>query len=379
MNAAYLLVVIAIAISSAGAQKVGKLTEELRLDATKEDFPRVGGVHIGPRGQMAVMIPRDNQIRLYDSVGRRLGVAGRSGSGPGEFRAMTNAGWVSDTLWVFDHQQRRTVFVGSDGKVLRTTPMPSGKLAGATAVPNLPMGMFLIALAVYGDGQLLVSGRAVFSGNSAREFFGLMKPDGSITEITGIPNSNDPKYWMTVGGLTRGIPLIIPPRGLIMHDGSGYGSMVVENSRPNGGVINVTTFRLGGAKNISTAIPFDGVLVPRRVRDSLLALENPPPDPRREGSELGPRFQEIARQRMPAFYPPVTAARFGLDGSVWMQQRTTESRQSYRVLDQRGTEVGTVTLPERTTLSQATLTHVWVVERDVDDLPSVLRHRLTWH
>ncbi len=38
-----------VALIGASGQKVAKLTEDLRLDATAEDFPRVSNVVVGPR------------------------------------------------------------------------------------------------------------------------------------------------------------------------------------------------------------------------------------------------------------------------------------------------------------------------------------------
>jgi hypothetical protein len=75
-----------------------ELVEELRLDPMAEDFSVVTNIGVGPRGQIAVLLPQDGQVRLFDSTGARLAAIGRRGSGPGEFQFPARVGWVADTM-----------------------------------------------------------------------------------------------------------------------------------------------------------------------------------------------------------------------------------------------------------------------------------------
>ena len=53
---------------------------------------------------------------------------GRAGSGPGEFRGLGSIGFIGDTLYATDFQQRRTTLFGVDGRYLRTIlakPVPA--------------------------------------------------------------------------------------------------------------------------------------------------------------------------------------------------------------------------------------------------------------
>ena len=53
-----------------------QLVQDLRLDAKVEDFSAFSRVIVGPKGQMAVPLAQDMEIRLYDAAGRRVATAG---------------------------------------------------------------------------------------------------------------------------------------------------------------------------------------------------------------------------------------------------------------------------------------------------------------
>ena len=75
-----------------------QLVEEVRLDPTTEDFPDAGSVLANSRGEMAVFVNKDQQFRFYDASGRKLGVFGRIGSGPGEIGRILNGRWPRSSV-----------------------------------------------------------------------------------------------------------------------------------------------------------------------------------------------------------------------------------------------------------------------------------------
>ena len=93
-------------------------------------------------------------------------------------------------------------------------------------------------------------------------------------------------------------------------------------------------------------------------------------------ANLYQRRQEIARERMPSVHPPLTAFRMGMDGTFWIDLRETEEGPIALVLDEDGRPLAHVLLPPRTTIRQATRSHIWVTERNEFDLASVVRYRV---
>lgn len=57
--------------------------------------------------------------------------------------------------------------------------------------------------------------------------------------------------------------------------------------------------------------------------------------------------------------------------------RDTANTRRVLILDPEGNPSGTFPLPPRATVRQANATHVWMTQRDEDDLTTALRYRLT--
>ena len=62
-----------------------------------------------------------------------------------------------------------------------------------------------------------------------------------------------------------------------------------------------------------------------------------------------------------------------------MELRRTDRGTPVHVLSETGDPVGSLLLPARTRIQQATMTHVWVTEYDPLDLASVVRYRVIRH
>jgi hypothetical protein len=130
----------------AAAQTLPKrqLVEELRLDANTEDFPDIGNVLVNARGDIAVFVNKDQQLRFYDAKGVKLGTFGRVGSGPSEFRRANMHGWAGDTLWVYDVDLRRITFISPARQLLRSEVLNQslnsmgGYAPGTTPPPTRP-------------------------------------------------------------------------------------------------------------------------------------------------------------------------------------------------------------------------------------------------
>ena len=95
-------------------------------------------------------------------------------------------------------------------------------------------------------------------------------------------------------------------------------------------------------------------------------------------NNLTRRFRAEARERAPVVYPPA-AVTLGLDGTIWVELRRTDRGTPVHVLSETGDPIGSLLLPPRSRVQQASMTHLWVTEYDPLDLASVVRYRVIRH
>jgi len=103
----------------------------------------------------------DHDVKLYGPDGRRRGVAGRAGRGPGEFSALTSGGVFGDSVFGFDMVAGRLYLFGPGGAVARAVAVPQGTWS-ATAVDD---SLFLLIRSV---------------APARRDALLLMRPDGTL-------------------------------------------------------------------------------------------------------------------------------------------------------------------------------------------------------
>jgi hypothetical protein len=350
-----------------------RIIEELRLDATAEDFPRVAQVYVGPRRQIVVPIQTDQQLRVYDAAGKRLAAFGRRGAGPGEFFHMSFVGWSGDSIWVGDIRQRRTTFIGPDYKLIRTEIWPqSDRREGETARISA-----FDPLALLPDGSWL--GQAViWSANrdGYRSILAVRSPTGSMRTVLAMNFETDPRM-MWIAGFGRDVPFSLQPQYSFAYDGSRVAELTAPMPSAETSFFAVTVYRASGDTAFTRRYPFRGVPIPKRVADSALAAMIPAAGRATEGpADLPQRFQAMARERMSSWYIPVETITLGLDQTIWVGMRPTEEGRLYLVLNNRGDPVASMLLPRTSRLRQATATQVWVTETDNDGLTSVVRYRV---
>lgn len=380
-------------ISAQPAPPHATITEDLRLDASTEDFPRVRTVYVGPRGQIVVVITPDEQMRVYDAAGRRIASLGRIGSGPGEFRQVSGIGWKADTMWAHDGAQRRMTYYAPGGALVRTTPNatfdppPSDADREKARAEGRGIPLSSIApLAVQRDGSIVGQrmlpvtdsrpNRVSFGGDIALV---RVAADGSAQrQLAVLPWRGDERWAMTVDMFGRQVPFAMVPAVAVAVDGGRFAHAVGELTARSGGTFTITLLRATADTAFVRSYPFSGVPIPGAVRDSALAAMLPPPGRATEGSpDMPQRFQAIAREKMPPVYPAFEQLVIGLDNTVWVGSRRSADGQSFLVLNGRGDPVATVVIPANSRLRQASATHAYVTETDADGLVSVVRYRIT--
>ncbi|HEX9565069.1 MAG TPA: hypothetical protein VF981_13895 [Gemmatimonadaceae bacterium] len=349
-----------------------RITEELRLDATAEDFPSVSRVFVGPGGQIVVPISADQHLRIYDSTGKRIAVVGHRGEGPGEFTGIGLVGWLRDTLWASDSRQRRTVFMGPDYRVLRTESWPqvgpggidSRKFRFASPIVMLPGGATLV--------------QAIAAPPGRRVVLGILSSGGYLQESLSMTDAEMSPDMIWISGWGFGVPFSLQPQYAFAHDGSRFTQLSAPIPDRSDGTFTVTLFQTDGDTVFTRSYPFRGATIPRRVADSVVATLGPAPGHAvNTPVDLARQVQAEARRRMSSWYIPVETILLGLDRTIWIGLRVTDEGRGYLILNDRGDPIGSLMVPASTRVRQASATRIWVTATDEDGLSSVVRYRVS--
>jgi hypothetical protein len=379
------LSVLALVSSPAAAQSAPRvrITEDLRLDANAENFSAVGLIYVGPRREIIVPLRQDMQIRMYDSTGKRIAAVGRRGSGPGEFQSIGQTGWIADTLWTYDLQQRRFTLISPAGVVLRTIPLGanrSGPQGNARTAGELE---YFIPYVLNADGSIVGEGRFHQESKPGAYVWAEARivhspAVGEMRTLAKSPEYQNGPWYMTVEIFGNPVPFAPLPQTVFSLDGKRFALFTVDLKGREGGTYTIQMFRTTGQVIFNKTFPYTGLPIPQRVVDSTLAAMIPPGGRALEGpADMPQRFQAIAKQKMPPVYPPVQAVIPSYDNTTWVVLRRTPEGQTAIVLNARGEPVGSVAVPPRSRILQGSATHVWMTETDADGLVSVVRYKLS--
>ncbi len=376
----FAFVLIAPALQAQPTAPRARIVEDLRLDATKEDFTVFRRLYVGPRGQIVVPLAQDMQLRVYDSTGKPIGRVGRKGSGPGEFRVLQSIGWVADTLWVYDGTQERLTFFAPDLRMLRSialgdqqVPVPSGYPSGS---PQL--NLFQPA-AVYGDGSMLAEGRVAPVARTKEAQYDerivvRAAPAAPTRFVAKSPVYEDKRWYVSAGGFGMQVPFALWPITSYAFDGSRLAHLWADADTPTGGHLFVSALNSRGDTLFARSYPYVGERISKASADSAVATMVL----RGEGSpEISQQLQTLMRAHMPSTYVPTESLVIGRDNTLWIGMRATAEGPSALVLNLRGDPVATVLLPPKTTVRQASATRIWTTQTDADGLVSVVRYKVS--
>lgn len=349
------------------------LVQDLRLDADAENFSLVGPVRVGSHGRIAVGLPQDSEVRLYDAEGRLVSAIGRRGEGPGEFRHMGSLTWLEDTLVVDDPVLRRHTFVDLDGRLLRTRTFPAPfTQASATSSDGreaITFRFFLSISAAPGDEALGIASPVVPPRGPDRVPAPRMLISlGAAVQARLLaipPDGYDDRRMITLAGRSNPVPFAFQPQIVVSSNGQRVLFASADQSQREG-TFQLTVLELDGDTIFHRSYPFAGEpITPTEVDSAVAAMTSVD------------RFREVARQRIPAVHAPIESVVLALDGTVWVTLRGTATGREVLVLDAEGEPVALVPLPARTRVQEASRTHVYVTETDSLGLISVARYRIT--
>ena len=351
--------------SADSGNAVWELVEDLRLDAEVEDFSLVGRLYVGPRREIVVPEPQDFRMRVYDSAGTLVTMIGRSGEGPGEFQHVGPVYWAADTLVVGDGSLARTTYFRADGTVARTEAFRFWN-------PNFDAGRPDSTFFAFGpqaiDDEGAMLGVAYLNLRESVELVVLRVPrDGTPGVVASPPQYEDERWSVTISGLTNPVPFAFRVRVGIAPDGSGFLFMTADQSTLDP-TYSLTLVRPTNDTVFARSYAYPGEAIPDSAMERGIADMVPE-------NELARRFRAGARALAPLVYPPADVT-LGLDGTIWVELRRTDRGTPVHVISEAGDPIGSLLLPARSRIRQASLTHLWVTESDELGLASVVRYQV---
>lgn len=348
----------------AQSQRILQLTEDLRIDGKKEDFSVVGTIQVHRRGDVAIAFPQDGTVRIYNAYGRRAATVGQRGNGPNEFRDVAVEGWRGDTIWAVDRLAHRITFVAIGGKVLRTELLPKSLDRPAIGTPPVAGGLRsrFTPRAMSLDGAMLGTGMvAVPRGSATIDVRAIVRVHGDATpKIIAIVPEQDTRWHPSFG---------YRPQLALSPNGTRVAYVQVDGMSGVRGSFTLSVFGSGGDTLMMKSFPYTGVRIPRRVADSLSRSG------RRDGPDARGAARRVMKDSIPPIFPPVRGVLIGHDESVWITIRESADIYSVFVVDDISA-TKPLAIPARSRVVAATATHLWMLERDVDDVESVVRYRV---
>ena len=370
------------------AAALRRLVPEMKIAPGIDDTTRFTETYefeVDRRGYIWVFDHPSKSILLFDSAGRKVRRIGRSGGGPGEFR--DNGGMVVLTdgrLAQWDPSNARISFFSPAGEFLTSWPLPGG-FGSTNNLVSDASGALYTRRPRYGRGQSGGGGRRTDVGvlirYGARGALGdtLVPPAFDVqTSLLGAQGS----------GQTVAISGPNTPRSLWTWHPDGY--FVAGNGTNHSIILGRTRARPIRIERSAPAVPISEQ--ERRTAEAAVTVFMRQTDP--TWVWRGPRLPDrkpalldlfVARDgRIWASVPAPSRRIVGGDvtapssagslaGQRFQQFRSPEIWEVYSVA---GTFLGRVPFPDGTQLIQADGDRVWIIERDGDDLPAVVRLRI---
>jgi hypothetical protein len=328
---------------------------------------------VGAGGDTYIFDRRSARIKVYDRNGSYLRFLGRSGNGPGEFPSRTilgGMGFLGDTVWASSGM----------GDASRITFFPARGTPHSVALPYDPRRSNISMVRIRG---MLTSGLALAQGDGRA-----MKGDTAARQRNPIVALNRAASVVDT--------LAAPPIGEVeLHFGRMIGSQwfrddLLWQSLPDGsGVLlvdrtfartatgasfTITRLDANGRRRSSISYPYTPTPIRAALIDSLMAEV-----PARYGSSVRPLMDDMRRNLVtPPLLPTITSIATGRDGSVWLQREPWVSGgRRWTLVDARGAVVGDALLPTDATMLYGDSDAVYLIERNADDIPFVVRWRVS--
>ena len=369
--------VLSISAASAGAQStppIRSLVEELRIDGRIHEWTAVDEVRVGPGGHILVAERRDTTVRVFSPAGQLVRSIGRRGQGPGEFERIGGIGSIGDTIWAGDPTLRRLTYFDLAGNVLGTTRVDSAPVI-MPGVATQSRFVWSPPRLLYPDGRALISpltttGPADTLGNVNLNPIWRTTRSGRVLDTVAILRRENAAIGMrsTDGARTTVLLNPFPQRHQFGVSPDGRRFALASASYDGRDAWTYEVRLLGEERQTiyTRRFPFARVPVPARVVDSIVAAF---------AARL-PAYQGFREALpVPPSYSPVTRLMVATDGAVWIRGRDEPAGALWTILDPRGEPVASVREPAGTRFIDLDR-GLWAIERDADDVESIVRYRV---
>ncbi len=339
---------------------------EYQLSVISQVVAHGGAIYLAQRG--------GEEIRVFGTDGTARPAIGRLGAGPGEFQALEAIGFLGDSLWTIDNDLRRISFFDASGALLATVPFEPVPDAIGTGV----MIFFPYPKAVAPNGGLLgfggTSGTLVADGKvTAQPLLHMSRAGRDVDTLGWASVKNDDLILRSERSMSFH-PQPFTDAPLTVYAPLAQRVFVVERPSAVEGTpsnVRITALATTGDTAWSVRVPYAPSPLDPSIVDSVRS---------RLTKGLAGRYppDEVDRKLYaPAFRTPITDAIAGDDGTLWLRWDDVTSAGRYTVLDRDGRVRSEVNASSRTQVKWANGDVVWGVELDENDVPTVVRYRVS--
>lgn len=358
--------------SKGDAPVASALIAEFRIDGAKEELNKILNILPQSNGTVVVLMEDESFARLYSDQGVLLKKFLRSGSGPGEVGSAYTSGTVADSNWVYDENRGRFTLFDQQGNFLRAwQQQPIGAWQdGSTARKHhrylQPIQLLPNNRAI---GRLGAAASLTASGEVRDHPIATTNWDGVVTSVI----NQNPRAARSMVVRTATL--------------TSYGQQPFDNAQefalsPDGQHIVIvdaytpglerffylTHISITGDTLFRSKIPYVPDRITPHTIDSTVAAVT------RKRPEVAASYR--AALYTPAYWPPVTRILVSNDGAAWLQVHTTDGTKRWLVVSPAGRVTTSVVMPQAIRLFRIDR-GIWGAELDDDDVPSVVRYRLS--
>ena len=350
------------------------LARDLVIDARTikaDGSAAVASLSVAPDGRM-VIIPTSmfGGIHAFGADGKSLGwkipVAGRET----EIGWVGAVGWMGETLWIGDTRFGQVVLIGRNGAIAKSIEHPSWVHPQWADRRKYPLFASMQPMALYPDSSMLVvpyRSRSVFKTpgyDRTREHLLRISATGAILKTVATYDADDGRT-VTFKNSERSrhtmqLPFFSRSWRVISADGRRIAIVVPATTDRDSGTFRITMLDENGDTVYQRRYPQPVVRVNKARVDSLLAHTKGIFD------ISAVEVRATLARKIPQFRSFLTDVFVGADHSTWVVQRPTADTARARdalILDDRGTPVATVRMPDAFTPMVADRAHLWGVDR----------------
>lgn len=353
------------------------------LDHPDYAFGEVGAIAVGADGSLFTAHPRERRIRVWTERAEPVRIIGGPGDGPGEFTALGQIGFSDGNLWAMDSRAYRVTWFAPGGEVLQTVPLsvdtraPRSDPAMGRPFPTHALGdgtyfgrqSGVLPQMVDRDSTLL---RMLHLDDHASVLHTLLEHPFRSRDGMAVPRPGGE------GWLYGYQPFSDQP--LTAVDPSLGALLVVDRSAHTGigpAVYRLTTLSMTGDTLLHRELMYEpqpiGSDVVERVVDALTRQwKGQAPAGVDENVLAG-----LAREALyvPEYYPPISAAALGMDGSIWLRSAHSETaRIPWMIFDSEGQPLARVSLSTSFQPRAVKRDVAWGVSTDNQGVPYVVRY-----